>query len=50
MEPFSAGGTGLVLIGEDQCDQVAIYNNENAPSSIKMPKLGQKFAKYKISH
>ena len=35
----------------DQCDQItiqalAIYNNDNLPHNIKMPKLEQKFGKY----
>ena len=29
---------------------LAIYNKDNFPSSIKMPKWVQKFAKYKINH
>ena len=29
---------------------LAIYNNENFPRSLKMPKLVQKFAKFSISY
>ena len=39
-----------VTYGYITIQSLAIYNNANLPSSIKMPKLVQKFAKYKINH